>query len=211
MKRAWVIFVCVLAFSTWGLAEEHGAAPKTAEHAAEAGGEHGAAAAEGHDPGDPYLAWKWANFAILAVVLGYMLSKALPPFFASRTAEIQKGIADASKMRSEAEQRAADMERRMASLSVEIDQIRTEARTQMAKEGERIQKDAEQQLARIQHQAEQEVGAISKHASLQLKAEAARLALDIAEQRLRGRMDSNTQGVLVERFVKQMGEQGVRS
>lgn len=207
MKRAWLILVCLVVFSTWAMAEEHGATPKQAEHSAAAGESAGAA----HDPGDPYLAWKWANFAILAVVLGYMLNKALPPFFASRTAGIQKGIADASKLRADAEKRAAEMERRMASLSVEIDQIRTEARTQMAKEGERIQKDAEHQLARIQAQAEREVGAISKRATQQLKAEAARLAIDLAEQRLRSRMDVATEGALVERFVAQMDKQGVQA
>jgi F-type H+-transporting ATPase subunit b len=181
-------------------AEEHGTAPKEAAHAAEA--EHGG--------GDPYIWWKWANFGILAIVLGYMLGKALPPFFASRTAEIQKGIAEASRLKADAERRAAEMERRMTALASEIEQIRVEARAQMVKEGERIQRESQQQMARIQAQAEREVAAITKHATAALKAESARLALELAEQRLRSRIDAGAQGMLVERFVKQMDQAGVR-
>ena len=214
MKRALLMLVCAALFAFCAIGEEHGATPKKAEteHATEAkhgDAKHGEGAA--HDAGDPLIWWKWANFAILAIILGYMLSKALPPFFASRTAEIQKGIADATKLRAEAEQRAAEMERRMSALGAEIEQIRTEAREQMAREGEKIQRESEHQLARIQAQAEQEVGAITKRATQQLKAEAARLALEAAEMQLRSRMDANAQAALVDRFVKQVDRQGVRA
>ena len=194
-RRLLLVLVCGAALTVWGQEGE----PKAGEHAAteqhEAKGAHEEGGLEG---------WKWANFAILAIALGYMLGKALPPFFKSRTAEIQKGIAEAQKMKADAEKRAADMERRLAALSTEVAQIRTEAGSVMAREAERIAKDTDAHMARIQTQAEQEISAITKHATQALKAHAAELALELAAQRISGRMDATTQGNLVNRFVRQL-------
>jgi F-type H+-transporting ATPase subunit b len=198
--------------SVWAWAQEAPEPRKEGEHAA-ASAEHGASAEAEHGkregPGD---AWKWANFAILVAALGYMLGKALPPFFASRTAAIQKGIAEAQKLKAEAEERASAMERRIASLQTEIDQIRQEAKAEMAREGERLQKDAEQQIARVQAQAEQEVAAMAKAARLQLKAHSAELALALAAERLKNRVDGAAQAALIERFVRQLdaNQEGAR-
>ena len=117
MKRLLLLSFCAAVLSLRTFAEE-----PAAEHGAP--GEH---AAEAHEEGDKYIWWKWANFAILAVALGYMLNKALPPFFAGRTAEIQKGIAEAAKAKAEADQRAAAMQQRLAALGAEIEQIKTTA------------------------------------------------------------------------------------
>lgn len=181
----------ILVFGAIAQEREHvEGAPKEAE------------ASEKHMPNED--AWKWANFAILAVVLGYMMSKALPPFFASRTAGIQKGIAEAAALRAESEKRVADIERRLANLDTEIQQIRAEAAASTAREGERLSKETATTMARIQAQGEQEIAAITKRATQELKAHSAELALDLAEQRIRGRMSPSTQGALVAQFMRQL-------
>lgn len=200
MKRLLLVLICGLTLAAGVWAQE-------GEHASAKEGEH---ATQEHEEGEKYLGWKWANFAILAVVLGYMMSKALPPFFQSRTAEIQKGITEAAALKADAEKRAADMERRLASMHVEIEQIRSEVRAAMAKEGERIRVDTEQHMARVQAQGEQEVAALVKHATLQLKAHSAQLALKLAEERIRSRMTAESQGALVNQFVSRMEQQGAR-
>jgi F-type H+-transporting ATPase subunit b len=188
----------VLAAAVWlslaaAAQEGHAAGPKQGEHSA----------AQGHEAADLSL-WKWANFAILAVVLGYMLGKALPPFFASRTAEIQKGIAEAQRLKIDAEHRAAVAERRIALLESEVEQMRAESRAEIAKDGERMRQEAEQHIARIQSHAEQEIAAMTKSAAQHLKARAAELALSLAEQRIQARMTGSAQGVLVDRFVEHL-------
>ncbi len=62
------------------------------------------------ESGDKWIVWKWANFAITAAGLGYLISKNLPPFFRSRTVSIQKGISEAQLTKREAEKRVAEME-----------------------------------------------------------------------------------------------------
>ncbi len=153
---------------------------------------------------EPSVLWKWANFAILAIALGYLIRKSGPAFFKSRTEEIQRGIAEAAALRKDAEARAAKVELRMQSLQSEIEQLRADARSELEKEAGRIRKDTEQQFARVQSHGEQEVKAIAKHAKQELQAHAADLAVQLAEQRVRNRMDSATQHSLVEGFLRHL-------
>lgn len=161
------------------------------------------AEAGGHGPNLDL--WKWVNFAILAGVLGWGIGKGAPPFFRSRTEEIQRGISDAARMKQEAEARSAKMELRMASLQNEIDHLRAEARAEMAREGDRIRSEAGAQIARIQAHGEQEIQALARHAEQRLRAYSAQLALELAEQRIRSRMTPEAQSALVDGFIRQAG------
>lgn len=149
--------------------------------------------------------WKWTNFAILAVGLGYLVAKTLPPFFRSRTTEIQKGISEAQKIKRDAETRASEMDARLASLSAEIDKFQLTARTEMEQEGARLREETSRHLQKLQQQAEQEIETAGKLARRELKAYAAKLALDLAEQRIRTRLDKSADSVLIEEFVKNLG------
>ena len=37
------------------------------------------------ESGDPWITWKWINFAILAAGLGYLISKTAPAYFKGRS------------------------------------------------------------------------------------------------------------------------------
>jgi F-type H+-transporting ATPase subunit b len=145
--------------------------------------------------------WKWANFAILAGVLGYLTAKNAGPFFASRSAEIQKGIKEAALVKAEAEARAAEIEARIANLAAEIEVIRKNSREEISAEGARISAETAQTISKIQAQAEQDIASAAKTASLDLKAQAAELAIGIAEQQIRARLTQQTQDGLVDAFV----------
>src|SRR5437899_2689173 len=93
-----------------------------------------AGAQEATEKKEPGIAWKWANFVILAAGLGYLASKSLPAFFRTRTETIQKGISEAQQMKRDAEQRAGEMDRRMSALGVEIERFRSEAHAGMQQE-----------------------------------------------------------------------------
>jgi F-type H+-transporting ATPase subunit b len=145
--------------------------------------------------------WKWANFALLAVLLGWLIKKNAGPFFAARTQEIQGGIAEASKVRADAEARAADIERRVSNLSAEVEALRQKSREEITREGERVRAETQASIAKIQAQAEAEIASAGKHASHELKAYSAKLALDLAERQIRERMTAGTQEQLTDGFV----------
>jgi F-type H+-transporting ATPase subunit b len=156
------------------------------------------------EPGDPWLGWKWANFAILAVGLGYLISKHAPAFFQQRSKEIQQGIQEATQAKQEAEARAAEIDRRLAGLDSEIEKLRAGARAEIAAEGERIGHETEGRLQRIQTQSAQEIEMMSRGARDELRKYAAQLALDLAQQRIRSRMTKDVDDGLVNAFLQDL-------
>jgi F-type H+-transporting ATPase subunit b len=154
-----------------------------------------------------WTAWMWANFAILAGGLYFLLRKPTAAFFAGRSESIKKDIAESKRLREEAEKRLAEMDRRLGALGVEIDKLRTEIRAEFAHDGERIRKETGRRLARLQQQAEQQIESIGRDAREQLRSHAAKLAIDMAEQRLRERIDAGAQQRLVDGFVHSIDRQ----
>lgn len=151
--------------------------------------------------------WKWANFAILAGGLGYLFAKKGGPFFASRSAEIRKGITDAEALRKDADARAAEVERRLANLEADVKQMRATVLSEQAAAAERLRQETAAELARIQEYAVREIDSAGKAARVELKRYAARLAIDLAEQKIRSRMNAENQGVLVDDFVRSLDQQ----
>ena len=150
---------------------------------------------------DPWLWWKWANFAILAVGIGYMIAKNAPRLYAQRSQEIQGAIEDAAKQKKDAEAQAAAIEQRLAGLQAEIDDVRREARARMAADHDRISRDTELRLKRIHDQAAQEITLMTRGAREELRKYSAQLAIELAQQRIRTRITAEAQNGLVDAFL----------
>ncbi len=159
------------------------------------------------DSSEPSPIWKWANFVILAGGLGYLMAKHLPALFAARSKEIQQGISESQQMKMDAERRSAEMDARLNSLGADIEKFRTQSAAEMQQEGERIGRETLAQVKKIEEHAAVEIEAVGKTARRQLKEYAAELALGLAEERLRGRMDNATESALVNDFVRDLEHQ----
>jgi F-type H+-transporting ATPase subunit b len=192
MRRFLVI--AVFAFASVAMAQEH---------AAEAGGKR--------ETPEPSIYLKWANFAILAAGLGYLMSKTLPKIFADRTAEIQANINEAQKVKSEAEARAAQMEARLKALGADIEAFRTQAASDMKHEGERIRQETAEQIKKVEQHAALEIESAGQLAQRELRRYSADLALKLAEERIRARLDASVDAALVDGFVDAMGRQGSKN
>ena len=195
----------VAAFAIAAFAQESHEPPKAEEHAPAA---HEAAKHEaaghgegGHEEG-PGIVWKWANFALLAGGLGYMIAKNAGPFFAARTQQIRKDMVDSQESRRQAEARAAEVDRRLAALGTEIAALRSESQRETQAETERLAKHTAAEIAKLQAHAEQEIVSAGKAARTELKRYSARLAIELAGQRLSDRMNYQTQQALVRGFMR---------
>lgn len=155
---------------------------------------------------EPSPVWAWANFAILAAGLGYLVVKKGGPWFATRSLAIRKGITEAEEIRAEAEARAADVDRRLGGLEAEIEALRGHARQEQAAEAERIRQQTAADLTRIQENAAREIDSAGKSARIELKRYAAQLAVDLAEQKIRRQMTPGIQSALVENFVRDLDQ-----
>lgn len=179
-----------------GMAQEP---PHSPEHAEQTGHEAGEGHAEGPSP-----LWAWANFLMLAGILGYMIAKKGGPWFAERSESIRRGIAEAEKIRAQAEASAAEVSRRLAGLQTEIEKLRTLAREEQAAEAGRIREQIASDLARMQQHTAREIESAGKAARVELKRYAAQLAIDLAEQKIRRNMTPEVQAALVDNFARNL-------
>jgi F-type H+-transporting ATPase subunit b len=190
MRRATLAVALGLAFASYALPQEPSAAV-------------GKSAPE---QGDPWIWWKWANFLILAGSLGYLIRKHVPPLFQKQSAEIQSALAEAAKIRQEAAAYAAGVEKRLANLQDEIQRLRESAHSEMTAESERIRRETEHHLRRIREQTAQEIELMTRAAKDDLRKYAAELAIGLAEERIRFRMNPATQESLAESFLHDLRE-----
>ena len=161
-------------------------------------------AAKSESPEEALLPWKWVNFGILAIGLIYLLGKTLPLFFQSRTSDIQKDIVEAQQTKREAEERATAIEKRVSSLGADIEAFRAQSKAEMEQEAARIREETTRLIEKVQKQAGAEIESAGKSAQRDLKAYAAKLSLELAEQRIRTRLDAAAENGLVEDFVRDL-------
>ena len=174
------------------LAQEHEAAQQKA-------GEKEESFAEKHE-----LALKWANFLLLAGLLGYFIGKNAGPFFAARSAGIRKDMDESLRQREQAEAKAADVDRRLADLGEDIAALRGQSETETQAETERMAQQTAAEIAKIQAHAEREIASAGKAARMALKRYSAELAMGLAEQKVRARMTPDTEDALVQGFVRNL-------
>lgn len=159
---------------------------------------------QGHG-GDSLTLWKVANFVLLAGGLGYLIHKKGGAFFGARTRQIRQGIEDAARLKAEAEARVAEIDRRLASLEAEVEDLRANACQETAAEGERVRARIRQDVVKVHSQAEQEAASAAQAARRELRRYAAELAVRLAEQRVRAALSPEVEDRLVASAIRELG------
>jgi len=160
------------------------------------------AAEEGHGGwGWSETAGRWINLLILFGGLTYFIRQPAREFFSSRKADLQRQMRRAEEARREAEAKLAEAEERMKQLDSQLEAIRRQAREEAEREKERIRKQAEEEVKRIVSVAEREISSLGRSVRQELKDYAAEIAVQMAGDRLRDRMDSESHSALTEQFL----------
>ena len=108
------------------------------------------------------------NFAVLCVLVGMFLLKALPKAFRKRTTDIQKKLVDARTATEEANARLNSVEARLGKLDAEIAAMRTQAEAAGKRDEQRIRAGIEDEKAKILAAADAEIQASTTMARRQL-------------------------------------------
>jgi F-type H+-transporting ATPase subunit b len=154
--------------------------------------------------------WRIVNFVLLAGGLGFLIVKNGGPFFAARSRKITEDLAQGEEARREAERRAAEVERRLSTLDTEIARLREESRKEADNQRERMRQETASELAKMQARTEQEIASAGKTARAELKRYSGELAIGIAEQKIRSRMNADTQDTLVVGFLGELEDPSAR-
>lgn len=148
-------------------------------------------------------AFEVANFAVLAILIGMFLAKALPKTFRGRNATIQKDLVDARTATEEANSRLSGVEARLAKLDGEIAAMRAKADQDSALDEQRIKANVEEEKKKILASAEQEIAAATTHAQRQIQKFAAELAIEQAAKKLV--ITAETDRLLIQNFARRVG------
>lgn len=175
---------------------------KEGEHAAEAGGGHGAKlhfdiVKEG---------MRIINFVILLGVLVFALKKPFLNALSNRTATIERTLKEAQEARDQAEAKQREYETKLANLNQEIDAIRTEARREAQALSERIVTETQSTMHKLTEQTQRGIEAEKQRALEALRAEAATLSLQLAEELLANNLTQDDQQRLVDDYVQRVGD-----
>jgi len=154
---------------------------------------------------EPSLAWEWANFIVLAGLLGYLAVKQGGPFFNSRAAEIRKGIDEAEKIKADSDAKVSAINSKLGRLDSEIASLREAAGTERRSAEQRLKDETQREIQRIAAHAEAEIETAGKSERVALQRYAAQLALELAETKVRARINPNAEDALVQAFVYGLG------
>ena len=162
-----------------------------------------ALAANNGQPADSAVGWvfRWLNFALVFGGGGYLLAKKAPAVFRARAEGIASRIAEAHRLREEAERRLHEAAEKLQNLEQEVAQLRAAAQQDAAAEAGRIRELARDEAQKIARAAQSEVEATERAARIELRATAARLAVERAEALLRRQMTARAEAGLFQNFV----------
>ena len=150
--------------------------------------------------------WRCINFAVMAGLIGYFVSKPIRNGLQNRRAEIEKSLADAVAARENAEAKAREYEEKLAKAAAEIDSIYAAIRREGELERDRILASARELAVKIEQEADSKATTAVSRARQELRAEAARLAVELAEELLAKNVTAADQKRLVDEYMQKVGE-----
>ncbi len=95
----------------------------------------------------------------------------------------------------------AEVDRKLASLGEEVKKMREQARVEWEREHDRLRQEADSDIEHIHHNVAAEIEAFRLEGSRNLKRHTARLALELAERRLRNRFAEGEPDDLLQNFI----------
>ena len=160
---------------------------------------HSALAAEGG--GSMELVWQGVNLAIIVGVLYYFGRRPIAEFFASRREQIKTDLDSAADLLSQAELRNSEIQRRLAELDAQVEELRETSRRRADEESERILAEARKSAERIRNDATAAAEQELQRARRELRAEAAELAVKLAGELLERSVGDADRERLLDEFI----------
>ncbi len=147
------------------------------------------------------------NFAIIASVVVYFSRKPIRDFFANRTAEIAKAMQDSNEARERAVAALADLERKIKEMEAETGRMVADAQARGEKDKKALVEEGRKVAEDVQAQVKQGIDSELHKAKTALVAEAALLALDLAEGRIKQKINSQDHERIVKEYITRVGGQ----
>ena len=146
------------------------------------------------------------NLMIQLVIFKKFLLKPIKQVIADRKAKADSEIADAQKLRTEAEAMKAEYEQNLQNARTEANQIVAAAQKTATARSEEIVGEARAQAAALKQKAEADIAQERKKAVNEVKDEIGGIAMEIASKVVEREISENDHKDLIDEFIKNVGE-----
>ena len=146
------------------------------------------------------------NLMIQLLIFKKFLLKPIKQVIADRKAKADSEIADAQKLRTEAEAMKAEYEQNLQNARTEANQIVSAAQKTATARSEEIVGEARAQAAALKQKAEADIAQERKKAVNEVKDEIGGIAMEIASKVVEREISENDHKDLIDEFIKNVGE-----
>ena len=146
------------------------------------------------------------NLMIQLVIFKKFLLKPIKQVIADRKAKADSEIADAQKLRTEAEAMKAEYEQNLQNARTEANQIVATAQKTATARGEESVGEARAQAAALKQKAEADIAQERKKAVNEVKDEIGGIAMEIASKVVEREISEKDHKDLIDEFIKNVGE-----
>ena len=146
------------------------------------------------------------NLMIQLVIFKKFLLKPIKQVIADRKAKADSEIADAQKLRTEAEAMKAEYEQNLQNARTEANQIVASAQKTAAARSEELLGEARAQAAALKQKAEADIAQERKKAVNEVKDEIGGIAMEIASKVVEREIKEEDHKDLIDEFIKNVGE-----
>ena len=146
------------------------------------------------------------NLMIQLVIFKKFLLKPIKQLIADRKAKADSEIADAQKLRTEAEAMKAEYEQNLQNARTEANQIVATAQKTATARSEEIVGEARAQAAALKQKAEADIAQERKKAVNEVKDEIGGIAMEIASKVVEREISEKDHKDLIDEFIKNVGE-----
>ncbi len=144
------------------------------------------------------------NFAVLAIVLVYLLRKPLSQALSSRIKGIKDELEDLEARKNEAEKKLAEYNEKLAQLEKEAETILEDYIKQGHEAKQRILKEAEASAEKLKSQARRNIEHEFEQAKLKLQEEIFETSLEKAEEIIKIKFSTDDQDRIVDEYLKKV-------
>jgi F-type H+-transporting ATPase subunit b len=152
------------------------------------------------------FAGKVVNFLVLFGGLALLLRKPLAGLLARRAADAAESLRRAQAAKRDALAKLEESQAKTAGLEEEIRRMIQHAKSVAAREGERIDRQADEEARRIRRFAEQEVEQVLRAGLLELRGYAAERATSLARERILRKLGPGDQAALIDKPIERLAE-----
>ena len=146
------------------------------------------------------------NLMIQLVIFKKFLLKPIKQVIADRKAKADSEIADAQKLRTQAEAMKAEYEQNLQNARTEANQIVATAQKTATARSEEIVGEARAQAAALKQKAEADIAQERKKAVNEVKDEIGGIAMEIASKVVEREISEKDHKDLIDEFIKNVGE-----